>query len=70
MKGRPACHGCGIRVESSKDDGMVGGDSPVKLMRFPGDPASPALAHSFVMLGIVVSGTGRASRVGEIVVAA
>lgn len=38
--------------ESSYEDGAVGGDSPVRLMRLLGDPAIPAvrpLAHSLVL---------------------
>lgn len=51
---------------SSYDEGCVGGDSPIRLMRFPGDPASPPPPrsplpprdddHSFVMFVAVVLG--------------
>jgi len=43
---------------SSYDDGCVGGESPIRLMRFPGDPAMPAgppLAQSFMLGDMLVA---------------
>lgn len=43
---------------SSYDDGCVGGVSPIRLMRFPGEPAIPAgppLVHSFMLGDILVA---------------
>jgi hypothetical protein len=36
---------------------MVGGDSPIMLIRLPGEPAKPPFAHSLVMLGAVLADT-------------
>jgi hypothetical protein len=44
----------------------VGGESPIKLMRFPGEPARPpALAHSFVILGAETDALDIASSMGD-----
>lgn len=46
----------------------MGGDSPIRLMRLPGEPARPPLAHSFVMLGAVLADTevvDKASKSGD-----
>ena len=40
------------------------------LIKLPGEPARPPLAHSFVMLGAVLADTGvvdKASSIGEMV---
>jgi len=57
-------------LESSYDEGAVGGDSPTRLMRFPGDPAMPAeipLVHSLVFGEMLVANevVEMASRGGE-----
>lgn len=57
---------------SSYDDGAVGGDSPTKLIRFPGEPAIPAatdLVHSLVFGETLVAKdvVDAASRRGEAV---
>lgn len=46
----------------------MGGESLIRLMRLPGDPAMPPLDHSLVMLGAVLADTDvvdRASRSGD-----
>lgn len=48
----------------------MGGDSPIKLMRFPGEPARPPLIQSGFALTAVPTDAGvveRASKGGEIV---
>lgn len=68
MKPRWAAQPWCMRPESSYDEGWVGGDSPIKLIRFPGEPARPPLVHSLVMLGAVLADTDvveRASNKGE-----
>jgi hypothetical protein len=43
---------------SSYDDGCVGGESPIILMRFPGEPAIPAgapLVQSFMLGDVLVA---------------
>jgi hypothetical protein len=44
----------------------VGGESPIKLMRLPGEPARPPpLAHSFVILGAETDALDIASSMGD-----
>lgn len=55
---------------SSYDDGAVGGDSPTRLIKFPGEPAIPAataLVHSLVFGELLVAKdvVETASRSGE-----
>ncbi len=48
----------------------MGGDSPMRLMRLPGEPASPGtpLTHSFVLGAVLVAkeAVDTASRSGEV----
>jgi hypothetical protein len=46
----------------------VGGDSPIKLIKLPGEPARPPRAQSLFILGAVLADTGvvdKASNMGE-----
>lgn len=48
----------------------MGGDSPIKLMRFPGEPAKPPLPQSWFALAAVLADTDvvdKASRGGDTV---
>jgi hypothetical protein len=57
---------------SSYEEGAVGGDSPTRLIRFPGDPAMPAaetpLIHSLAFGELLVASdvVEMASRLGDI----
>jgi hypothetical protein len=58
-----------MRPDSSYEEGCVGGESLMRLMRLPGEPPKALLVHSFVMvLGAVLTETDvveRASSSGE-----
>ena len=69
MYARGDAHAGLSRLGSSYDDGCVGGDSPIKLPRFPGDPEKGARIQSELWAVLAeIEGVENASRDGDVAV--